>query len=120
MPSRTQPVKTSEDATAQNDPVAAESAASAGDLMRVEMEAQEPVWVMVTDTDGKILIARTLQANETRTLELAAGATLRTGNAGGLRLRLNGKDLGPLGPSGKIRDVQFKAGAFKVTAPDAS
>ena len=120
MPSHTQPVKTSEDATAQNEPVADQTAAPAGDLMRVEMEAQEPVWVMVTDTDGKILIARTLQANETRTLELATGATLRTGNAGGLRLRLNGKDLGPLGPAGKIRDVQFKAGAFKVTAPDAS
>ena len=120
MPSHTQPVKTSEDATAQNEPVADQTAAPAGDLMRVEMEAQEPVWVMVTDTDGKILIARTLQANETRTLELATGATLRTGNAGGLRLRLNGKDLGPLGPAGKIREVQFKAGAFKVTAPDAS
>ena len=88
-------------------------------VMRVEMEAQEPVWVMVTDRQGKILIARTLQANETRTLDLTASATLRTGNAGGLRLRLNGKDLGRLGPVGKIRDVEFKAGAFKVSSPDA-
>ena len=88
-------------------------------VMRLEMEAQEPVWVMVTDNEGKILIARTLEANETRTLDLTTSATLRTGNAGGLRLRLNGKDLGPLGPIGKIRDVEFKAGAFKVTSPDA-
>lgn len=87
--------------------------------MRLEMEAQEPVWVMVTDNEGKILIARTLEANETRTLDLATSATLRTGNAGGLRVRLNGKDIGPLGPIGKIRDVEFKAGAFKVTSPDA-
>ena len=87
--------------------------------MRVEMEAQEPVWVMVTDREGKILIARTLQANETRTLDLTTDAILRTGNAGGLRLRLNGKDLGPLGPVGKIRDVEFKSGAYKVSTPDA-
>lgn len=87
--------------------------------MRVEMEAQEPVWVMVTDRQGKILIARTLQPNETRTLDLTTSATLRTGNAGGLRLRLNGKDLGRLGPVGKIRDVEFKAGAYKVSSPDA-
>jgi uncharacterized protein DUF4115 len=89
------------------------------DVMHVEMEAQEPVWVMVTDRQGKILIARTLQPNETRTLDLTTSATLRTGNAGGLRLRLNGKDLGPLGPVGRIRDVEFKAGAFKVSSPDA-
>jgi RodZ C-terminal domain len=86
--------------------------------MHVEMEAQEPVWVMVTDKDGKILIARTLQPNETRTLEVGDNATLRTGNAGGLHVRLNGKDLGHLGPSGKIRDVQFKSGEFKVVTPD--
>lgn len=95
------------------------SAESPTEVMRVEMQAQEPVWVMVTDKEGKILIARTLQANETRSLELTTGATLRTGNAGGLRVRLNGKDLGPLGPTGKIRDVEFKAGAFKVSTPDA-
>ncbi len=89
------------------------------EVMRVEMEAQEPVWVMVTDKEGKILIARTLQANETRTLDLTSSAILRTGNAGGLRVRLNGKDLGTLGPAGKIRDVEFKAGAYKVTTPDA-
>ena len=87
--------------------------------MRVEMQAQEAAWVMVTDREGKILIARTLQPNETRTLDLTSSATLRTGNAGGLRVRLNGKDLGTLGPAGKIRDVEFKAGAFKVSTPDA-
>ncbi|HLH00113.1 MAG TPA: RodZ domain-containing protein [Bryobacteraceae bacterium] len=121
MPSRTQPVQPPE-VTPAKETAAADIVApaeSAGEVMRVEMEAQEPVWVMVTDNEGKILIARTLQANETRTLDLTAGATLRTGNAGGLRLRLNGKDLGTLGPTGKIRDVQFKAGAYKVTAPDA-
>jgi len=88
--------------------------------MRVDLEAKEPVWVMITDVDGKTLMARTLQANETRTLELNKNATLRTGNAGGLHLRFNGRDIGPLGPTGKIRDVEFKSGAFKIVTPDAS
>ena len=129
-PPRTTPVKPAiaptaapaKDETASSQPPAPESAAaseSSADVMRVEMEAQEPVWVMVTDREGKILIARTLQANETRTLDLTTDATLRTGNAGGLRLRLNGRDLGPLGPVGKIRDVEFKSGAYKVSTPDA-
>lgn len=98
---------------------ASDSAAEPADVMRLQMEAQEPVWVMVTDNEGKILIARTLQANETRTLDLTTSATLRTGNAGGLHVRLNGKDLGPIGPIGKIRDVEFKAGTYKVSSPDA-
>ena len=36
-----------------------------------------------------------------------------------LRVRLNGKDLGPIGPMGKVRDVEFKAGTYKVSTPDA-
>ena len=87
--------------------------------MQVEIEADEPAWVMITDKDGRILIARTLQPNETRTLDIGDNATLRTGNAGGLHVRLNGKDLGRLGPAGKIRDIQFKSGEFKVMTPDA-
>jgi len=130
MPSRTPPVQPAaspavapakdESASVQATAPETTPAEPGANVMRVEMEAQEPVWVMVTDRQGKILIARTLQANETRTLDLTTSATLRTGNAGGLRLRLNGKDLGPLGPVGKIRDVEFKAGAFKVSSPDAS
>jgi uncharacterized protein DUF4115 len=88
------------------------------DVMRVDLEAKEPVWVAITDVDGNTLMARTLQANETRSLELTKNATLRTGNAGGLLLKFNGKDIGPLGPSGKIRDVQFKDGACKIVAPE--
>jgi Domain of unknown function (DUF4115) len=99
-------------------PTAAATDASA-DSMQVEIQAQEPAWVMITDKDGKILIARTLQPNETRTIEVGDDALLRTGNAGGLHVRLNGKDLGHLGPVGKIRDVQFKSGAGKVLTPDA-
>ena len=124
--SRTQPVKPaaapSIDETAKQETASIQSSLPAEpveNVMRVEMQAQEAAWVMVTDREGKILIARTLQPNETRTLDLTSSATLRTGNAGGLRVRLNGKDLGTLGPAGKIRDVEFKAGAFKVSTPDA-
>lgn len=96
-----------------------EPAIDAASPMQVEIEADEPAWVMITDKDGKILIAHTLQPNETRTIEVSDNSTLRTGNAGGLHVRLNGKDLGRLGPSSKIRDIQFKSGEFKVMSPDA-
>jgi len=119
LPSQAQPAVKAASSPAKEETQTAISSEAGADLMHVEIEAQEPVWVMITDKDGKILIARTLQPNETRTLEVGDNSTLRTGNAGGLRVRLNGKDLGHLGPSGKIRDVQFKAGGeFKVIVPD--
>jgi uncharacterized protein DUF4115 len=88
-------------------------------VMHVDIEARQPAWVAVTDASGKRLMAKTLEANETHTLELTAGATLRTGNAGGLIVRFNGKEIGPLGPTGKIRDISFKDGAYKIHSPDA-
>jgi len=87
--------------------------------MHVDIEAREPAWVSVTDASGKRLLAKTFEANETYSLELTAGATLRTGNAGGLVVRFNGKAVGPLGPTGKIRDISFKDGSYRVHAPDA-
>ena len=87
--------------------------------MHVDIEAREPAWVAITDASGKRLLAKTLETNETYSLELTPGATLRTGNAGGLIVRFNGKEIGPLGPAGKVRDIVFKDGAYKVHAPDA-
>jgi cytoskeleton protein RodZ len=97
----------------------AKTPASSSAVMHVDIEAREPAWVAVTDASGKRLLAKTFEANETYTLELTAAATLRTGNAGGLSVRFNGKEIGPLGPTGKIRDISFKDGSYKVHAPNA-
>jgi len=74
--------------------------------------------VAITDIGGKKLFERTLEANETRIIELTTGATLRTGNAGGLAVRVNGKPIGPLGPAGKVRAVEFRDGNFRIVPPD--
>jgi len=87
--------------------------------MHVEIEAREPAWVSVTDGSGKRLMSKTMDANETEALDLTSGAVLRTGNAGGVVVRVNGKEIGPLGPTGKIRDISFKNGAYKIRTPDA-
>jgi hypothetical protein len=88
-------------------------------VMHVDIEARQPAWVAITDANAKRLFAKTLEANETRSLELTAGSILRTGNAGGLIVRFNGKEIGPLGPAGKVRDISFKNGAYKIHAPVA-
>ena len=92
---------------------------TAGEPMHIEFEAREPAWVSVTDADGKHLFVGILQANETRSFDLSKNGVLRTGNAGGLIVRFNGKDIGQLGPAGKVRDVEFRKNSFKIRQPAA-
>ena len=90
---------------------------SDSEIMHIELQARDPCWVSITNVEGKHLFIGVLQANESRSLDLTTGAVLRTGNAGGLEVRFNGKDIGELGPSGKIRDVEFQNGSFKILPP---
>ncbi len=87
-------------------------------IMRIELESSEPAWVTLMDADGNSLMTRLLQPGDTRTVEVDHAAKLRTGNAGALKVSLNGKPIGTLGPKGKIRVVDFTDGEFKIVSPD--
>ena len=82
--------------------------------MRIDLEVSEPTWVALTDLDGNSLLTRLLTPGDPRTVELDRAARLRTGNAGGLTVRVDGKPVGPLGPRGKVREVAFADGGFKM------
>jgi hypothetical protein len=82
--------------------------------MTVHLEASEPAWVSVTDGGGTKLFSKVLQAGESQNLGLTQTATLRTGNAGGLAVQLNGQPIGTLGPQGKVREILFQDGTYKV------
>ena len=111
-PSEVRPVDSKATVVDVPDPIAPPEPGSK--VMHVDLEAREPAWVSITDVDGRHLYAGVLQANETRSIDLTKGATLRTGNAGGLIVRFNGKEIGAIGPVGKIRDVEFQNGAFRI------
>lgn len=80
--------------------------------MRIELEALEAAWVSLEDANGNQLFYRLMPAGDKRSFEVASSARLRTGNAGGLRVTLDGKPLGPLGPHGKVREIQFSNGTY--------
>ena len=90
-------------------------AGTPGGEVKVEITAQEPVWVLAR-ANGKYLFSGTLEANQTRSVETNGTLLLRVGNAGGLSITLNGKPVGPLGPKGQVRDVQFTSGGFQIVA----
>jgi len=68
---------------------------------RTEILALRRVWVRVT-VDGTREVERELNANER--IPLGAGRTIviRAGNAGAIRLTINGEDRGTLGPEGEV------------------
>jgi cytoskeleton protein RodZ len=83
--------------------------------VKVQLTADEAVWVLARG-DGKFLFSGTLEANEVRSVEANEMLTLRLGNAGGVTISLNGKPIGPVGPKGQVREVQFTSGGFQIVA----
>ena len=81
----------------------------------MELTADEPVWLLVRN-DGKYFFSGTLGARESRTFEAASTVLLRLGNAGGVTITLNGNPVGPVGPKGQVRTVQFTSGGFEIVA----
>ena len=64
--------------------------------------------------DGKYSFSGTLEANQTRSVEATGTVLMRLGNAGSVNITLNGKPIGPVGPKGQVRTVQFTSGGFQI------
>lgn len=95
---------------ARQSPVAAPSS----EPMNVELQATETTWVSMRDSAGGLVLSQLMVPGSVRALTLTKNAILRAGNAGGLVVRLNGELIGPLGPSGQVRDLEFKDGKVKA------
>ncbi|MGA2268022.1 MAG: helix-turn-helix domain-containing protein [Bryobacteraceae bacterium] len=96
-------------------PVAGTSESNPNAPVRVEVTADEPVWVQAR-RDGKYVFSGTLTGRQSRTIEANSTVILRLGNAGGVTITLNGKPVGPVGPRGQVRTVQFTSGGFEIVA----
>ncbi len=80
----------------------------------VVIRANEDSWVKVSDGGPKSLKVGILMAGETYTVPNVPGVTLRTGNAGGVDVFVNGRQLPPLGGKGMlIKDVSLEAATLQ-------
>lgn len=83
---------------------------------RVEttIRVKEKCWVRVR-ADGKLVFEGTLQPGAERTWGAGEAIDLVMGNAGGVRLTVNGEDLGPAGRPGQVvRRVFRRASGARV------
>ena len=84
--------------------------------VHVELDFHSDVWVRA-EADGKVVFIGTMAAGQTRTIDAENAVLLRLGNAGGVTIKLNDKQLDPVGPAGQIRTVQLTSGGFQIVAP---
>jgi cytoskeletal protein RodZ len=87
----------------------------AGEELLLQISARSPVWVSIT-TDGEPGWQGTLEPNQRREVQASESIRLTVGNAGGVELTLNGKEIPPLGGEGEVRTVTLAAHAALPSA----
>ena len=82
------------------------------DVLSVNLLTTRECWVVAT-ADGVKAIRRLLQPGERLTLEIRRELVLTTGDAGAIRLTLNGADARPLGADGQVVTTTFSLSNYR-------
>lgn len=86
------------------------AAAPAGKVTVKLMADLGPSWVLATDSNGRELFQGTMAKGDSKTFTDDENVKLIIGNAPGIRLFVNGKDLGPAGDGKKVLHLEFTPG----------
>lgn len=76
--------------------------------LNLVIQAQQRSWVQV-EADGESVFAKTMAEGEIQAFNASRRIELRTGNAGGISLTLNGQPVQSLGASGQIAEKEFRS-----------
>jgi cytoskeletal protein RodZ len=76
----------------------------------LRVKAKRASWVSVRDSNGKLLFSGLLHAGDTKEWSAKKKIRILIGNGGGVRLTVNGKDLGSPGSSGQVIPLNFGPG----------
>ena len=79
---------------------------------RIVIRATADSWVRVRDVGGSVLLDHVLKTGESYHVPDRPGVSMRTGNAGGLEISVDGKPAPPIGPNGAIRNVSLEPQAL--------
>ncbi len=64
-------------------------------------------WLFVSDSAGRTLFSGQLSLGNSKTFNAEAQINIRVGNAGGVDLVVNGKNLGAIGSNGQVVSVSY-------------
>ena len=79
---------------------------------RIVIRATADSWVQIRSTDQAPFFTRVLKPGETYLVPDRPGVSMRTGNAGGLEITVDGKPTAAVGPNGAVRTVPLEPQAL--------
>ena len=82
---------------------AKEEAAESKPSNRIILEITEPSWVEIRNASGAAILRQVLKAGDVYLVPDEKGLIMATGNAGGIMLKIDGKNIGALGEAGAIK-----------------
>lgn len=80
----------------------------------LELQTIAASWIRIT-VDGKKAYEGIMPAGQHKTWYGEKGIAIRTGNAGGVRLKVDGRDIPPIGQMGRIGSARFAAATHPPT-----
>jgi cytoskeletal protein RodZ len=93
------------------------AAADTSPRLAVELSVSRACWIAAS-ADGVKVIQRTLKPGEHQTIEVNKEFVLTAGDAGAVRLTLNGAEAKPLGKSGQVVTARMSPSNFKGYLPN--
>ena len=92
---------------------AAPSAAASPEIVggvTVELVASRGItWLYATNENGEVLFSGQVRQGATKTFNAAKQVNLRVGNAGGVDILVNGKDVGSVGADREVANLTYNA-----------
>lgn len=82
----------------------------------VHLRAEQDSWVTVT-ADGKQVTKGLLSAGDERSIRAGTRVIVRLGNAGGVQVAFNGKDLPAVGAPGEVKTIAFGPNGREAYTP---
>lgn len=87
------------------------------EAIQLQVGAVEQSWLSF-ESDGHHVFSGVLEPAQTKVFAGRESARIRTGNAGGVTVVFNGRDLGSLGERGQVRTVVFtRDDRYKIVQP---
>ncbi|WP_374448010.1 DUF4115 domain-containing protein [Stella sp.] len=87
----------------RNEPAVQRMFGSTSPEVRIVVRAVADSWVQIQDAESNLLLTRVLRPGDGYRVPDRRGVTMRTGNAGGLEIFVDGKAVPPVGPIGGVR-----------------
>lgn len=78
--------------------------------VNVELVASRgTTWLLATNENGEVLFSGQIRQGSSKSFREATQVNLRVGNAGGVDISVNGKDVGPIGANREVVNLTYNA-----------